>query len=570
MMRKPARAPGACRPPVEGFPMIRQRTLIATALALLLAPARAQTLESVRQAVDDYFAEVTAATEARAALKRWGNEALPFLRELAGTPEDVGLVESLMPLRVGDWDLICAIREVDSPEAVELLIEILDGKTAQSAFQALDALDISTHRHADLLRSHLRFQQLVFRIAKTEDRSFATHWRGQAADIIAKLGWTDGEPLLELMLQSDDLRLRKTAAEALEKLTGRKVELVKPAVSFPAEVLAEALVPLDRLSNDDVRGRFEVWFDGRPTLILGSEDRLTPHDAGLDALGFESVPLAAQDILSLPVGPRRWRWIVLGSVPGEGWSSDPDFAMCIDSQREELWRYEPARAGIETACRLYGPDGCIGVAFGPGGDEGVVAFTADGQELFRVPRKHVTYELSSHPGLPDLWLHCGGDLTLHDNQGAPLASDSVALNPAAMAAGHFYASTAVLARGFDGRARVIGAGSGRSSEPCIRAFDAELQVLWSATVPDRLTALALLDPGDREPLCAATTEAGELFVFDLAGTLRQRLPLGDDGAHFKTGHGTPVYSISAGPLTDDGRYGLAVGLLGVTVVFELR
>jgi len=542
----------------------------ATTIALAVAPARAQTIEAVRKAVDGYFADGDAKAESRAALVRWGNAALPFLRELAGKPEDVGLLESLMPVRAGDWDLVCAIDQVGTPEAIDFLIEILDGKTAVATRQALHSLMTATRRHRELLRSHLRFQQLVFKFAKADDGPLSNLGRSVAANIIADLGWEDGEPLLELMLQSDDLRLRQNAAEAIEKLTGRKVEIRKPDVAFPSESPAEALWPLSRLQRTDLRGRFEVWFDGHPTLILGSETALSPHDAGLAAGGPATVPLHVKDILSLPLAPRRWRWVVLGNEPGAGWSSDPALAVCLDERREELWRYEPQRDGIETACRLYAPDRCLGVAFGAGGAEGVVAFSSDGEELFRRPRTYVTYGMSSHPRVPDCWLRCGGNLALYDNRGNLVAGGPAAPLDMRKVGGHyFHARHAVLAAGFDGSATVVAAGSGRNSEPRIVRFDDTLRALWSATLPDRITALALLDPGDREPLCAATTDAGDLFVFDLAGTLRQRLRLVDDASSSLGKHGLSVDSISAGPLDDD-RYGLAVGLLSATIVYEMR
>ena len=527
-------------------------------------PAHGQTLEEVRRAVDDYFADDAAEEASHAALQRWGSAAIPFLRELAGKPDDVGLLESLSPVRRGDWDILCAIQKTDAPEATDLLVEILDGKTAISAAQALDTLQMLTGGKSQLC-SHLRFQQLVFKFAKDERGSLARHYRGVAAGIIANCGWEDGEPLLELMLQDEDLSLREDAAKALTKLTGRTVEVSRPHTVFPHAADREELVLIAEVPNDDVRGRFDFWFDGQAALIMD-------EGLNLEALDRHAAPWArldpgfdVADLLSLRRQDGTLRWVFLGDVPGEGWSSDPAFAVCVDADRHEIWRYTPPRAGIETMCRLYDASGCIGVAFGPGGEEGVVAFDHDGRELFRVPRRYVTYELSSNPRIPGLWLHCGGNLELYDNRGQAPPDPA---NLRKLRAGVFYALHAVLAVNPAGEPVIVAAGSSARSVPSIQCLDAEQHLIWSATLSDRPSALALLEPPDRAALLAATTAAGDLLIFDLDGGLHRRLKLAAAGHR---GHGGNVhtYSISAGPLSDGG-YGLAVGLLGHTALYALR
>jgi len=260
--------------------------------------------------------------------------------------------------------------------------------------------------------------------------------------------------------------------------------------------------------------------------------------------------------------------MLLESGGGEHYGPNSDQARCVDWERNETWRYVPARAGIEAMCRLYDDAGCAGVAFGPGGEEGVVAFDGEGRELFRLPRMYVTYGLSSHPRLPDRWLHCGGRLSLYDNHGHAAGGSS--RNPVAglFAAGKLYANEAVLTVDEAGQAVVVAAGSGINSVPSIIRCDADLHEAWRATLADRVTALVLLEPPDRSPLIAATTAAGELLVFDLDGGLQQRLAMQNEDP-FEAGGDVAVYSISAGPLPEGG-YGLAVGLLMATLVYSVR
>jgi hypothetical protein len=104
--------------------------------------------------------------------------------------------------------------------------------------------------------------------------------------------------------------------------------------------------------------------------------------------------------------------------------------------------------------------------------------------------------------------------------------------------------------------------------PVVARLDADMHEAWRATVPDGLTALALLDPGDRAPQFAATTESGDLLVFDLDGVLHQRSALSPSGVSSGARRTVSVYSMSAGRLPD-GRYGLAVGMLSFTQLYAM-
>ena len=423
----------------------------------------------------------------------------------------------------------------------------------------------ATWKHGDQLRDHLRFQQLVFKFAKDSSGVLSGNTRTDAARIIADLGWEDGEPLLELMLQDDDLRVREAGAQALAQLTGKPVEVRRPDLAFPHAADHEDLVLLASTSRGgELRGRLDTWFDGRPALIMGSGTNLEARDDASSARDILDPGFDVSDYLSLPVQARSPCWVFLASEAHRGSFPEPAFAVCVDAARHELWRYAPVQKGIETMCRLYDAAGCVGIAFGPGGDEGVVAFDPDGHELFRVPHKYVTYGLSSNPQLPDIWLHCGGSLELYDNRGQSSDDSPILQN---MRAARFYASTAVLAADATRQPTIVAAGSGVRSVPTIQCLDADLNVAWTATLPDRVTSLALLEPPGRAALCAATTAGGDLLVFDLDGGLHQRLAM----PHKRPGRNDDVatYSISVGPLSDGG-YGLAIGLLSSTLLYAVK
>jgi len=537
---------------------------IALLSAAMATSAQGQTLEEVRLAVDSCVGIGEQAKVARANLTRWGNEALPYLRELAGKSEDATLLDLLSPMGHGGAQLVAAVKYVDTPEAVEFLVEILDRKTLIAPHYVLMLIQTSIGNHREQMQSHVRLKQLVFKFAKDGDGMLSDLAREKAAELMADLGWDDGVPLLELLLKDDDLDVRMAAAEAIEILTGQDVELPKPGLSFPATDLSEVLVRVASIDGHHLRGHVVPWFDGRPALVTGSGPFL--ESTGLDGSvrARENVGLDALDVGTLSLPDRSLRWILLADEANTGFHAEPGFAVCLDWERHELWRFAPARPGIGSMCRLYDESGCTGVAFGVGGDEGVVAFDPDGHELFRVPRTYVTWGLASHPRLPGLWLRCGGILDLYDTRGRKTASNGgwPDVSP------FLYASDAVLVPAADGTPAIVAAGNAGHSIPIVARLDAEMHEAWRATVPDRLTALALLDPGDRAPLLAATTGAGDLLIFDLDGVLRQRSELSQIAGSSGARHDVAVYSISAGRLPD-GRYGLAVGMLTSTQVYAM-
>ncbi|HEX5010954.1 MAG TPA: hypothetical protein VFY71_11185 [Planctomycetota bacterium] len=546
---------------------MRNHFIMAMALAMVLAaPAGAQTLDQVRQAVADYFAEGAAAQESHDDLKGWGNAALPFLRDIAGKPDEAGAFNRSAPVRPGDWAILCSIEKIDTPEAIELLIEILDGKTAVSRSEVLCSLLAATYSHTALLRENVRFEQLVFKVAHDDSGTWSSGSRAVAASIMGRMGWEDGGPLLELMLHDDDLSVRKNAAEALSTLIGRHVDVRKPELSFPHATESADLSLLAELPNSDICGRIDTWFDGKAAVILSQGRQLTalaPPGTPARNAGFA---MSIDDILSLPRKDGGMRWILLAPADRPLMLQD-DLAICVDWELSEVWRYVPRDQGIESQCRLYDATGCTGVAFGTAGDEGVVAFDTEGRELFRVPHARVFNELASNPRVPDRWLHCSGQLLVFDNGGHLVRGPATVGQPSG---GFLRATHAVLAQGRDGP-KILAAGSDIRSNPTIVCCGLDdLHEAWRACVPDAITGLAMLEPPTGEQRVVATTEGDQLLVFDLDGGLHQQLLLPPDARDPAIRrYGFPVNPMSAGALPG-GSYGLSIGVRANTVVYGMQ
>lgn len=537
---------------------------IVLTLVLLAAwpPVAAQTLSDVRKAVDDYFTGDGTRQPAREALRAWGNDALPLLRQLAGEPASNPLLVRL-PVNLDDFRLVCAVDAIDTPEAIEFLIEILDGKTGVAPHQALDQLASATWKHGALLRNHVRFQQLVFKFALPSAGLFADLSRRDAARTIAALGWQDGVPLLELMLHDKNLRTREAAADALRELTGEDVAVERPPLGFPASDESELLVSAGTLGRSELQARFTTWFDGELALVTRADELLVSVDmAGARRAELDlSERFEVRDVLALPGADR---WLLTVREPRTDRWSGQDLAVVVGATRNELWRHVPSERGLHGAAPLFDETRCSGVVLAEGGMSGLRGFDLDGRETFALPGL-AAYGVASHPRLPGVWLHWHGEFMLRDNAGSLIGGPGSALGPPA------YVTEALLFPDENGRPGVLVASMGFNSVPTIARYDEGRRLVWSATVPADVEGLALLDPDGGPMLAAATLTTGELLVFDMEGTLRQRVSMTADTRLPSSTHSSRVatYSISTGPMPGR-RYGLVVGLLERTLLYELK
>jgi hypothetical protein len=516
----------------------------------------------VRKAVDDYFADDATANAARAQLEAWGDAALPFLRSLAGEPSAFGAAGDLLGV-ADDWHLVCAIGHIDTPGAIDLLIDVMDGTTGIVAMQGLNGLSTATRTHAERLRADHRFKKIVFRFTLSRG-TFSSIERSTAADIIAEMQWEEGEEVLEAMCHDSDAHVARRAAGALFELTGRTVELPHAALEFPA--MGEELPPLgEPLVTESVRGlrgRFTTWRDGSPALVQAHEGMLMRAGVASDlAPARWELPWSVADMLSVTNEAGEDRWLV--AIAENSFGNSASALACMDREGRELWQWKPKRATDLPMTALYDARGVIGVAVGPGGDDGVVALDLDGKTLCS-SWSPVLYELDSHPALPDRLVICGGDLTVHDNTGRILTSTRAALFGGRL--GFFYASHVQLFPDADGQLALIASGNALNSDEILVRLDAALQPVWRASLPAEVEGLATLERDGRPRLFAAALADGQLLVFDEDGGLRAPLRIAERP---NPGDRASVYAMDAG-LLHDGSRALLIDLLRETLIFPYR
>ena len=131
---------------------------------------------------------------------------------------------------VYEFALVVCIEHGRTRGSVELLVEVLAGKTRIPAHHALSQLtgcdyDAAYRRR---LEADADFKPAMFRFA--EHGSWLE--RGTFADVAATMGWQDAVLLLEAMLEDGNQSLRISAAKALGELTGKHVEPERSEASF--------------------------------------------------------------------------------------------------------------------------------------------------------------------------------------------------------------------------------------------------------------------------------------------------------------------------------------------------
>jgi len=543
--------------------------------AALLAPAGAiaaqaatdaPTADEVQQAVDDYMSDDEAAeSAARAHLKQWGDAALPHMRAMAGEPSAIPSVFPLNPFTaLDDMQLIFAIDSIGTSAAADLLIDIADGKSGAAPYLALQQLAMGAeHKYEARLKDDAHFKALVLR--STLKRGPSSHLeRRTAVNTIAALEWTDATEVVEAMVRDPDLDVAEAAAGALFKLTGRTVEVSRPALHFPHELGARAPLsePMDVPKTSRLRARFGFWRDGRAGLLTTRDDFLSLH--GPDGLLLErwDAPgsIVAFSSFELPDGEGRW----LVGLTTERFGDEVSAFQSLDWEGSVRWRFEPRQASDAVVAPLYDQEGVIGVALGLGGDDGIVAFDDDGQRLWS-HWSPVLYELQSHRLLPGRLLVCAGDLRLVDSGGKATTLNSHAVS-ATPRGPWLYAHHALLFPGRDGRPAIVASGTSLGSHAALVRLDENLAEVWRATVPAQIEGLALLEPEHGPRLFVAACRTGELYVFDADGSVFEPIRLAKG---LQPGDRMAVYAMDSGPF-EDGSWGVAIALLERTVLLRLE
>ena len=526
------------------------------------------TADEVQQAVDDYMSDdAAAASAARAHLKQWGDAAVPHMRAMAGEPSALPTPE-IFPMNpfsmLDDMHLVFALDEIGTDAAVDLLMDIADGKTGIGTYLALEQLESGAHYKYKQLKDDAHFKALVLR-STLKRGPLSNLVRSSAADTIAELQWTDAADVVEAMTRDSDLNVRESAAKALFKLTGETVEIERPPLRFPGR--REGPPPLAQLPDPDIssarrmRAHFGFWRDGQEGLL--ASDGKTLELVGPDgqvAASWDVPNVSAVLSYRTPAGDGRW---IVGTSRSE-YTNDDRELVASDFEGEPLWRYarDGSYGGLAMAV-LYDERGACGVAVA-GGDQGLRALDDQGHELFRRWGKG-SERLASHRGLPGRLLVSSGDLQLLDATGqlTTMNKMGMAMKPRGPM---FMADSACLFPDAHGSPAIVAAGNGIDFAPVIVRLDAELAEVWRATVPADIGGLVMLEREDAPRLFAAACKTGELYVFDEDGAafepIRYVPPLEPDNFLY-------VDHMAAGPF-DDGSWGVAIAMMRETVLFRME
>ncbi len=348
----------------------------------------------------------------------------------------------------------------------------------------------------------------------------------------------------------------------------------EPVVWFEPEFTAEQLVrgllseatalPEQKHRRVDLTS-FTTWFDGRPRFVYGWTDDDPVfglpqrwHVVNGDLSNHDEQPVSkatfALQMLEIDGGRR-----LIASIDDEGPGVYPDTIVGLDAERRRLWSYRTPELNLEDFAILYDAKGPYGVAVANGGDTGTVALDGTGSELWRMPRRHVTYEVHSHPALPGTLLEVGGDLELYRHDRGSTRVHKIERQRG------YWTDLALLFPDAEGKPAIAASGLIHDGDlPVISRLDEGGNASWRVRPKSRAEALALLEPEGRERLIAATTRGGHLILINDEGVLRARIEMPND----TPGMEVATYHLAAGELAP-GRWAIAVRLLWGAYLYEV-
>ncbi len=538
--------------------------VVVLALWVLLAPAsvRAADEEPSREEVLEALRTYLAGPEdepGEARFKAWGDTALGRLRALADDPEGVRHVHRISS----------AVQVVGTKKAADLFVTLLAGKTSLPGYMVLMTLETHSYLHNPTFLAHLDehegFQDAVWLYAKGT-------FRARVAKVSAAMGWVGAAPRIRAMLEDPDLDVRVAAAEALRELTGEESQVERPDLDFPAEdlrpeLLGEAVVLPTQGRRDPDFVAAMPWFDGKPRLVSGfgpglesfgdrGELCITTGDLAEPARWPMPYDLHALACAPIPAGGLQLVGLVDDREAEKSWQT----VVAWSAEGLERWRVKTPERFLKDVVVLHGQDGPIGFAIAAGGDTGLVAVDLEGKPLWNVPRQFVLYGLGTHPRLPGYVLAVGGGAVVfrHTNK-------QVGVHYATPRTFGIYVGHGVLFPDSEGKPALVLAGKVHKGDlPTLRRIDGKGRTIWNVVFPVQIEGLALLEPQGGPRLLAVTTERGELFLVDDAGTLRWRgeTPEADSEDRVAT------YQLAAGEI-GPGEYGVLVRLLGDSYLYRL-
>ena len=528
------------------------RSFIAALAALVLfasPPGVAAEEEPTREEVLDALAGVFegAQSEPREArFLAWGDAALPVLESLANDPAGMQHAPALN----------FALHTIATAGAADLLVRMLEGETRVPGFLTAALLFAARGELLEHLAAHPRFKEAALQ-----------HMTGMSAQAIlhlcASLQWTDQIDRVRGLLDDPDADIRKAAAHTLLALTGEEVEGEPASRRFAAEAIVPELVGaavyIPRQQKRDPKFLAAMrWFDGRPHLIYGFDGGIPSHGHRAELrIASGTAPDHAKwptscEVQELELTPTRDGKTQLIAMVDEdqpdGRPSDWEAVVAWTADGGQRWRWDCDDRFLNDMALLHGADGPVGVAVGVGGAIGLVALDLEGQELWTIPRQYVIHQLRSHPGVPGhvLLIGSGSRIIQHtaSERTGEYELDDVDL----------YEQHGLLFPDAAGKPVVVLAGRHPGRDvPMLCRVAHDGGAVWQARLPAEITALDLIEADGLPRLLVLTTDQGELYVVDEAGTLRWRgkLPFArDDG-------GVETFRLAAGEIAP-GQYGILV------------
>ena len=437
---------------------------LALLLPLTFGTADDPTVEEVRAVVLDYLGDDVKEKRARELLEKWGDAALPAFRELA--EGSFGRKEGLR--------IVFCIGHVVTQESVDLLVEILDGKTRVDPHDALGQLHGC--KHSGRLRRYLRkndaFKGIAFGFA--EDRSWLN--RGYFADIAAVMRWKDAVPLIDAMLEDENQALRVTAAEALSKLTGEKVVTDRREASFPGQRPVPGLIgePAALPPGTPRRGDFTRDHSGESRLFISGEKGLNGFGGAARSDLLIKTDHHCDGVLALP---RAEGIECLLTLAADDFTRRRGYVSAIDRRGKFLWTWRPADSGVADIALLYTEAGVMGAIVSA--ESKLVALNHEGEILWKWEEFTPAYELLTHPELPGVLFVEFGNFDWFE-----VSVDGVELRDTGLRPERrVYSTCAELFPDAAGRPSLVAAGAGDDSVPTVVRFDERGKVLWSAILP---------------------------------------------------------------------------------------
>ncbi len=533
--------------------MSRPRLLLPVLVTIVTsAPvSTAQSFEDVlrvlRQGKGD-FEDLQAAGEQ---FHAWGDAALPHLATIAHDG-DLWPGTTWEDRLHGD-DFAQALLSVGTEQSARFLAELLVGS---GDFEPGDALGtvwswlVLGFPHAEVMEENPDFEKAVVAFAADESRVR----RSWCADIVGARGWSDQLPVLRELLRDPVLDVRRAAADAITLITNEPVDFEQPAPDFPATALGAAWLvgPVASLTYDEQHPigpmRIQPWLDGRTRIVQAHGPALHLLDARLEERARLDAPHPVIDFVALPTTQH------VPVIAAAVWTPDAEFPtwIAVDASGAERWRFEPDDEPFQTeSVPIPGDDGSAsGVVFIYGGTLGAIAFDLDGVELWRTGERHVAASaLGAHPALPGVVVTAAGEPAIV-RAGGEVLDAAWDLEP--------YVWGMTLFPDDAGEPALLVVGPGDESMPTIERLDAELQVVWLATVPEDVDTVVRVEAPGEDRVFIAGTRADVLYLFDEHGTLL--------GRHELPGGVVPV-GLQAGVV--DGRRLVAVQTVEQLLVYEL-